>query len=120
MSDTTTQLFALPEQEQEQTPNIDSLAEQIKAKIVDEIFSTNNIDMKTDLNQKQINAITKGKLYAEHFGSKLMLNLCNLHETLLISKSRAGRKEFIELTKNVLSHQEQVDFTPTIKERLLG
>jgi hypothetical protein len=117
MSDTTAQLFAAPEQETNQ--NIDSLAEQIKAKIVDEIFSTNNIDMKTDLNQKQINAITKGKLYAEHFGSRLMLNLCNLHETLLISKSRAGRKEFIELTKNVLSHQEE-NLTPTIKERLLG
>ena len=117
MSDTTTNLFALPEQEQNQ--NIDSLAEQIKAKIVDEIFSTNNIDMKTDLNQKQINAITKGKLYAEHFGSRLMLNLCNLHETLLISKSRAGRKEFIELTKNVLSHQEE-NLQPSIKERLLG
>jgi hypothetical protein len=48
-----------------------------------------------------------------------MLNLCNLHETLLISKSRAGRKEFIELTKNVLSHQEE-SMVPTIKERLLG
>jgi hypothetical protein len=117
MSDTTAQLFAAPVEQE--SPNIDSLAEQIKAKIVDEIFSTNNIDMKTDLNQKQINAITKGKLYAEHFGSKLMLNLCNLHETLLISKSRAGRKEFIELTKNVLSHQEE-NLAPTIKERLLG
>ena len=118
MSDTTTQLFAAPVEQE--TQNIDSLAEQIKAKIVDEIFSTNNIDMKTDLNQKQINAITKGKLYAEHFGSKLMLNLCNLHETLLISKSRAGRKEFIELTKNVMGSSQQTDYLPTIKERLLG
>jgi hypothetical protein len=117
MSDVTQNLFATPVEEQE--INTDSLAEQIKAKIVDEIFSTNNIDMKTDLNQKQVNAITKGKLYAQHFGSKLMMDFCNLHETLLISKSRAGRKEFIELTKNVLSHQEE-NGVPTIKERLLG
>ena len=118
MSDTTSSLFALPDVEIE--ANTDSLAEQIKAKIVEEIFSTNNIDMKTDLNQKQINAITKGKLYAEHFGSKLMFDLCNLHETLLVSKSRAGRKEFIELTKNVIGASEPMDFAPSIKERLLG
>jgi len=117
MSDTTTNLFAAPVEEQE--VNNDSISDLIKAKIVEEVFSTNNIDMKTDLNQRQINAITKGKVYAAHFGSKLMMDLCNLHETLLISKSRAGRKEFIELTKNVMNHQEE-NMIPTIKERLLG
>jgi hypothetical protein len=118
MNDTTEQLFALPVEEQ--NVDNDSLSEKIKAKLVEEIFSPNNIDMKTDLNQKQINAITKGKLYAAHFGSKLMMDLCNLHETLLISKSRAGRKEFIELTKNVMGSSQQTDYLPTIKERLLG
>lgn len=113
MSDTTQQLFALPQDQQEQQ----SLSEQIKMKVVDEVFSTNNIDMKTDLNQRQINAITKGKLFANQFNCQIMMDLCNLHETLLISKSRAGRKEFIELTKSVTnSDQEQ----PSIKERLLG
>jgi len=85
--------------------------------VVDEVFSVNNIDMKTDLNQRQINAITKGKLFANQFNCKIMMDLCNLHETLLISKSRAGRKEFIELTKSVTNNDQD---TPTIKERLLG
>jgi len=65
MSDTTQQLFAAPLEEQE--TNNDSISDLIKAKIIEEVFSTNNIDMKTDLNQKQINAITKGKIYAAHF-----------------------------------------------------
>ena len=113
MSNTTENLFAIPQE----TESDQSIAEQIKMKVVDEIFSTNNIDMKTDLNQKQINAITKGKLFAHQFNCQIMMDLCNLHETLLISKTRAGRKEFIELTKSVTNSEE---YAPTIKERLLG
>lgn len=112
MADTTQELFALPQDTQEQ-----SIAEQIKLKVVDEVFSTNNIDMKTDLNQRQVNAITKGKLFAGQFNCQIMMDLCNLHETLLISKSRAGRKEFIELTKSVTNTDAE---QPTIKDRLLG
>ena len=112
MSNTTENLFGV-----QQDNDVASLSDQIKAKVVEEVFSVNNIDMKTDLNQKQINAITKGKLYANQFNCKIMMDLCNLHETLLISKSRAGRKEFIELTKSVTNNDQD---TPTIKERLLG
>ena len=113
MSNTTENLFAPPmDNTQQQT-----LAEQIKLKVVDEVFSVNNIDMKTDLNQRQINAITKGKLFANQFNCQIMMDLCNLHETLLISKSRAGRKEFIELTKSVTNNDQDA---PSIKERLLG
>ena len=115
MSNTTENLFALPPNDTQQQ----SIAEQIKLKVVDEVFSVNNIDMKTDLNQRQINAITKGKLFANQFNCQIMMDLCNLHETLLISKSRAGRKEFIELTKSITS-SDQFDGVPSIKERLLG
>ena len=112
MSDTTTELF----QTETKEDNI-SISDHIKMKVVDEVFNTNNIDMKTDLNQRQINAITKGKLFASQFNCEIMMNLCNLHETLLISKSRAGRKEFIELTKSFNTTEE---LQPSIKERLLG
>jgi len=112
MSDTTQELF----QTESKEDNI-SISDHIKMKVVDEVFNTNNIDMKTDLNQRQINAITKGKLFATQFNCEIMMNLCNLHETLLISKSRAGRKEFIELTK---SFNTTEDLQPSIKERLLG
>jgi len=112
MSDTTAELF----QTETKEDNI-SISDHIKMKVVDEVFNTNNIDMKTDLNQRQINAITKGKLFASQFNCEIMMNLCNLHETLLISKSRAGRKEFIELTKSFNTTEE---LQPSIKERLLG
>jgi len=112
MSDTTQELF-----QTESTEDNISISDHIKLKVVDEVFNTNNIDMKTDLNQRQINAITKGKLFATQFNCEIMMNLCNLHETLLISKSRAGRKEFIELTK---SFNTTEDLQPSIKERLLG
>lgn len=114
MSNTTENLFGVPQEN-----DVSSLSDQIKAKVVEEVFSVNNIDMKTDLNQRQINAITKGKLFASQFNCEIMMNLCNLHETLLISKSRAGRKEFIELTKSITGSSEY-DNIPSIKERLLG
>ena len=113
MADTTKELFEI-----EASDNDISISEHIKMKVVDEVFSTNNIDMKTDLNQRQINAITKGKLFANQFNCQIMMDLCNLHETLLISKSRAGRKEFIELTKSVTNTEDAG--TPSIKDRLLG
>ena len=112
MSDTTQELF-----QTETVEDTISISDHIKMKVVDEVFNTNNIDMKTDLNQRQINAITKGKLFANQFNCQIMMDLCNLHETLLISKSRAGRKEFIELTKSVTNTDQDA---PSIKERLLG
>ena len=112
MSDTTQELF-----QTETVEDTISISDHIKMKVVDEVFNTNNIDMKTDLNQRQINAITKGKLFANQFNCQIMMDLCNLHETLLISKSRAGRKEFIELTKSFNTTEE---LQPSIKERLLG
>lgn len=97
--------------------NTASLKEQNMAKLLEEIYSTNNIDIKTDLNQRQVNAITKGKLFATTFNCDIMMNLCNLHETLLISKNRAGRKEFIEMSKSVTNSDTE---ETSVRERLLG
>lgn len=112
MSDITNSLFGNTE-----TQVQESLKDKHYAKLLEEIYSTNNIDLKTDLNQKQINAITKGKLFANTYNCQIMMDLCNLHETLLISKNRAGRKEFIEMSKSVTTDDA---FSPSIKERLLG
>ena len=102
--------------EEKQEP---SLREQNMAKLLEEIYSTNNIDIKTDLNQRQVNAITKGKLFASNFNCKIMMDLCNLHETLLISKNRLGRKEFIEVSKATLTTQDY-EQPIGVRERLLG
>jgi hypothetical protein len=112
MSNVTESLFTVNDNN-----NNASLKEQNMAKLLEEIYSTNNLDIKTDLNQKQVNAITKGKLFATTFNCDIMMNLCNLHETLLISKNRAGRKEFIEMSKSVTSADTEES---TVRERLLG
>lgn len=65
------------------------------------LFSDDNLMMKTELSLSQINALTRGHLYANEFGSSLMEKLCVTMETLMISKSRQGRKEITEITRNI-------------------
>ena len=113
MAGVTETLFSVND---DNTSNV-SLKDQNFAKLLEEIYSVNNIDIKTDLSQRQVNAITKGKLFATTFNCDIMMNLCNLHETLLISKNRAGRKEFIEMSKSVTNTDQEES---SIRDRLLG
>jgi hypothetical protein len=82
-----------------------------------QIFSTDNIEVKTDLTTSQINALAKGHLFAETYGVSLMANLCNRIEVLLVSKDRKGRKEFTEIAKT-FNNESELDFKPSLKERL--
>lgn len=83
-----------------------------------EVFSIKNIEMKTDLNQRQINAITRGKLYAKEFKSKLMADLVRQMMVLMISKNRKGRAEFTQMAQSV--HQANTTQGNGIAKQLLG
>lgn len=82
-----------------------------------QIFSKDNIEVKTDLNTNQINALTKGLLFADTYGVSLMRNLCNTIMVLSVSKDRKGRKEFTEIAKT-FNNESELDFKPGLKERL--
>ena len=85
--------------------------------LLEEIYSKNDIEMKTDLTVDLVKSLTKGQLFAERYGSKLMKNLTDRLMYLLVSKGRQGRKEFIEMSKSFNSVE---DVAPTLSERLLG
>jgi hypothetical protein len=82
-----------------------------------QIFSKDNIEVKTDLNTNQINALTKGLLFAETFNVSLMERLCNTIMVLSVSKDRKGRKEFTEIAKT-FQNETELDYRPSLKERL--
>ena len=82
-----------------------------------EIFSTKNIEMKTDLSQRQINAITRGMIYAKEFKSRLMQDLVMRMMRLMVSKGRKGRAEFIQMTQQLNNEPKQEE---GIAQRLLG
>lgn len=83
-----------------------------------QIFSKNDIELKTDINVPQINALTKGMLYADTYNVGIMKELCKWIMILSVSKDRRSRKEFTEISKNL--QPDSTDLTPTLKQRLLG
>ena len=88
-------------------------------KIISEIYSKDNVEVKTDINAKQINAITKGLLFAERYKCNIMKSLCNNIMTLSISKDRKSRKEFTEISKSISTPYEE-ESEPTLRKRLIG
>jgi hypothetical protein len=85
----------------------------------EQIFSTDNISVKTDINTRQIMALSKGLIFAERYNSKLMLGLCNQIMILSVSRDRKSRKEFTEVTKSI-NGGDDGNIIPSLKERLLG
>ena len=76
----------------------------IKERTVDEvlnqIFSVDNLAMKTDLNPQLILAMSRGLIYADKFKSKTMTNFINNLQVLSISKGRKGRQELVAVIRN--------------------
>lgn len=82
------------------------------------LFNDDNLKMKTELTLSQINALTRGHLFASQFGSSLMEQLCQTMETMMISKGRQGRKELTEITRNI--HGENTAKEPGLLGHLMG
>lgn len=102
--------MAQPQQAQE------TVSEKILMKAFDAILQDDNIEMKTDVNQRQINAITKGLLFAQQYDSKLMKDLCDIHMKLLVSKGRKGRTEITQMTQSINTQDDSM--VKTLKDKL--
>lgn len=77
-------------------------------KAINETFSTKDLDLKTDLNMDQINAITKVEMFNEIFDVPVLEALTTKLKRLLISKDRRGREEFTRIvTKNLGSEEPE-------------
>ena len=101
------------------TESEENTRDDLLLKIIDEVYSTENIEVKTDLTQDQIITFTRAKLFHKKFGSELMLELVNELAIYSVSKDRKGRKEFTEISK-ALNSREDAESDPRIRERLLG
>lgn len=110
--------FILTPQTSEATEGEGSSRDEYILKIIDEVFSKEDIELKTDLSTDQIIKITKGQIFAERYNCSIMDKLCNKIMILSVSKNRSSRKEFTEISKSVSGPQEPD--LPSIKTRLLG
>ena len=82
-----------------------------------QIFSKDNIEVKTDINTSQINALTKGLLFAKTYNVSLMKDLCDTIMVLSVSKDRRGRKEFTDIAKT-FNADIDIENKPNLRERL--
>lgn len=109
----------LTPQETEIIDNQPSEKDMWMAEVSKQIFSKDDIEVKTDINTAQINALTKGKLFAKTFNCSIMDDLCEQIMLLSVSKDRRSRKEFTEISKNQMFDNNQIQ-QPSISQRLLG
>ena len=65
-----------------------------------QLFSFEKLEMKSDLSQDLILAMSRGKVFVDKFHSKELNNLMDYILKLSVSKDRKGREEMVELTKN--------------------
>jgi hypothetical protein len=82
-----------------------SLHDEHLLKIIDEIYSKKNIEVKTDLSIRQIMAISKGLLFADRYKCKIMRDFCNKIMILSVSKDRKSRKEFTDISSSMRPEQ---------------
>ena len=101
-----------PETEENST----SFAEKQQMKILNEVYSKDDIEMKTDLTPAQVMPIAKGYVFAEKFDVPILKALCDQTLILLVSKGRLGRKEFVSIAQATTHAPE----APSLSERLLG
>lgn len=81
-------------------------------------FTTDNIEMKSDLSKQAIKAIAKGLMHAQIFNDSTLGDLARTVMVLNVSKERKGRQELTEISR-MMNNQEE-DGQQTVLNRLLG
>lgn len=86
--------------------------------IVKEIYSTKDIEVKTDLSQEQVNAVAKMVSFSEHFNVPILEKFANNYMKLMISKDRKGRGEFTQIATSANSSMTMEE--PSVLAKLGG
>lgn len=103
-----------PEEEEEK-----SITEKTLERALDEMFSADGIDLKSDINNAQITAMTRGYIFADVYKSKYMSDLVRHILELSVSKNREGRKEFVKLLQAAQGHDNTGEPLRLMRKRLL-
>jgi hypothetical protein len=89
-------------------------------KIIDECYSVENIEVKTDLNDAMIKGITKAKSYDSRFNCPLVTEISQNIMVLSVSKGREGRHEFKAVATSMTPQPPVYNEVPQISNRLFG
>jgi len=86
----------------------------------EQIFSQENIEIKTVLEPKQVLPFSRAKLYGEIFEVPVVQNMVKIVSIYNISKGGRSRKEFGELAKSILSYTSEQEKQKSLPKHLLG
>ncbi len=84
-----------------------------------QLFSKNNLQMKTELSAPLILAMSRGRIFADHYKSKYMNSFIDNIQILSVSKGRKGRQELVALVRNS-QDIEEIDSGMTGVAKLMG
>lgn len=73
---------------------------------LEELFSKKDIQLKTDLSQRQIIALSRGLIFAKKYNCNSMRSLINHVMELSVSKNRQGRGELVSLMQSANNDDE--------------
>ena len=89
--------------------------------ITKEIYSTKNLELKTELNDRQIMAFSQARAFAKMYGVPLLAEFVKNISKYSKSKNRKGRKEFTDISKaNLQMAAVEERERASIPDRLLG
>lgn len=93
--------------------------EQVLDAALQQMWSTDDIDLKTDLNATLILHMSRAEVFINAFPqTKVMHTFVNAIQRLSVSKGRKGREEAVQIIK--ASHEEADDATRSLSEKLFG
>lgn len=89
--------------------------------ITNKVYSTDDVEVKTELNDKQIISFSRANTYANIFNIPVVKELLKDICVYSISKNRKSRKEFTQLAQGLGGFISNMEAEPkSIKDNLMG
>ena len=85
--------------------------------IFQQIFSKEDIELKTDLTLAQVQAFSKALIFADKYQVGVLKTISYKMMELLISKDRQGRKEFAQISARA---QNDIQVESSMFDKLIG
>lgn len=89
-------------------------------KIVEEVYSVEDIEVKTDLNQAQIDAYSLAQEFHARYNVPVLEGVVKRRMVLAVSKGRKGRKEFARIASSIYAMNSVEPENKGILPRLIG
>lgn len=83
--------------------NADDNNQDLTAQIVNGIYSTDNIQVKSEIAKVQLMPLTKLLIFGKHFSIPSAQEIAEQYLTLSISKDRKGRQEHVDVAKSAIT-----------------